>query len=98
MNEEAILNEISFKLLLLVFCKEFGKNSIAFYDLIVKNIRNDYVNFFIGDESAISREKAKHLGIDYGENINNVIRDFDKLALTIKNNIINILADIEIKE
>lgn len=91
MNEEAILNDINFRLLLLVFCRQFKDDAPKLYDLVVKDIRDEYVSFLTGDATELPREKAKMFGVDYGENTNAMMTNFDKLASIVRNNITNIL-------
>lgn len=80
MNEEAILNDISFRLMLLVFCRQFKEESTGVFDMVVRDIREEYVNFFTGDATALPRERAKHFGVDYGENTNQLMIDYDRLT------------------
>lgn len=91
MNEEAILNDISFRLVLITFCRQFKEEAPGIFDMVVGGIREDYINFFTGDATALPRERAKYFGVDYGENTNKLMMDYDRLTGVVRKNLTDIL-------
>lgn len=91
MNEETIISDLNFRLLLIVFCKQFGPTSPDIFDVVAKDLREDYIQYLMGEESTSSRSFAKMSGIDYGENINQLLNTYDKLVNVMRVSVSNIL-------